>query len=244
MSELIKTPPAANPALPLFYKRVAVVDEAKLSNSSLKAQIGYDFARNTAFVPLVVTELFAAASTYPIVFVTEPAPSVLAVLGLRDGQNLFVTGEATKWDAPYVPAYVRRYPFVFLRHDNNDPDPVHRRGGQRAGAGRARPLFEDGKRTAVIEHALQFCIEFQRGHHATEAFMKALIEQDLLIPYQITSTLRSGEKLAATGFQVVDQARFAKLPDDVVLVGTGKAGLHWFAPISLSLRMLGASSSG
>jgi hypothetical protein len=90
MSELIagepsgpkRSPPATNPALPLFYKRVAVVDEAKLSKSSLKEQIGYDFARNAVFVPLIVTELFSAASTYPIVFITEPVPSVLAVLRL------------------------------------------------------------------------------------------------------------------------------------------------------------------
>ena len=217
MSELTKTPPAATPALPLFYKRVAVVDEAKLSNSSLKEKIGYDFARNTAFVPLVVTELFAAASTYPIVFVTEPAPSVLAVLGLRDAQNLFVSADGTKWDAPYVPAYVRRYPFVFFRHDNDDLTLCIDEAANALEPGRARPLFEDGKRTPVIEHALQFCLEFQRGHLATEAFMKALIEQDLLIAYQITSTLKSGEKIAATGFKVIDEARFAKLPDDVVV---------------------------
>jgi hypothetical protein len=217
MSELIKTPPTANPALPMFYKRVAVVDQAKLSNSSLKQQIGYDFARNTAFVPLVVTELFASASTYPIVFVTEPAPSMLAVLGLRDAQNLFVSADGTKWDAPYVPAYVRRYPFVFLRHDNDDLTLCIDEAADALEPGRARPLFEDGKRTPVIEHALQFCLEFQRGHLATEAFMKALIEQDLLIAYQITSTLKSGEKIAATGFKVIDEARFAKLPDDVVV---------------------------
>ena len=207
----------ANPALPLFYKRVAVVDEAKLANSSLKEQIGYEFARNAAFVPMIVTELFAAASTYPIVFVTDPVPSVLAVLGLRDGQNLFVSGDGMKWDAPYVPAYVRRYPFVFLRHDNDDLTLCIDEAANALEPGRARPLFTDGKRTPVIEHALQFCVEFQRGHLATEAFMKALIEQDLLIPYQVTSTLESGERLSATGFKVIDEARFAKLPDDVVV---------------------------
>ena len=138
---------AANPALPLFYKRVAVVDEAKLSNSSLKEQIGYDFARDTAIVPLIVTELFTAASTYPIVFITEPVPSVLAVLGLRQAQNLFVSGDGSKWDAPYVPAYVRRYPFVFLRHDNDDLTLCIDEAANALEPGRARPLFEDGKRT-------------------------------------------------------------------------------------------------
>jgi hypothetical protein len=212
-----KAAQAANPALPLFYKRVAVIDEAKLADSSLKEQIGYEFARNAAFVPLIVSELFAAASTYPIVFISEPVPSVLAVLGLRDGQNLFVSDDGAKWDATYIPAYVRRYPFVFLRHDNDDLTLCIDEAANALEPGRARPLFEDGKRTPVIEHALQFCIEFQRGHLATEAFMKALIEHDLLIPYQVTSTLESGERLAATGFKVIDEARFAKLPDDVVV---------------------------
>jgi hypothetical protein len=213
-----KAPDTANPSMPMFYKRVAVVDEAKLSNMSLKEQIGYDFARNASFVPLIVTELFSAASTYPIVFVTEPAPSALAVVGLREASNLFVTADGTKWDATYIPAYVRRYPFVFLDLQRNDELALCIDEAANAlEPGNARPLFENGKRTKVIEHALEFCIEFQRGHLATEAFMKALIAQDLLIPYQITSTLESGEKLGATGFKVVDEARFAKLPDDVIV---------------------------
>jgi hypothetical protein len=208
---------AGGASLPLFYKRVAIVDEAKLSNSSLKAQIGYEFARDTAFVPLIVTELSLAASTYPIVFVTEPSPSVIGVLGLRDGQNLFVSADGMKWDASYVPAYVRRYPFVFLRHDNDDLTLCIDEAANALEPGRARPLFEDGKRTPVIEHALQFCVDFQRGYLATDAFMKALVERDLLVPYQITSTLDSGEQVAATGFKVIDEARLAKLPDDVVV---------------------------
>jgi hypothetical protein len=232
-----KAPDTANPAMPMFYKRVAVVDEAKLSNMSLKEQIGYDFARSTSFVPLIVTELFSAASTYPIVFVTEPVPSVLAVVGLREASNLFVTADGTKWDATYIPAYVRRYPFVFLDLQRNDELALCIDEAANAlEPGNARPLFENGKRTKVIEHALEFCVEFQRGHLATEAFMKALIAQDLLIPYQITSTLESGEKLGAAGFKVVDEARFAKLPDDVVL--------DWYRQGWLGLVCAHLSSAG
>ena len=109
---------------------------------------------------------------------------------------------------------------MFLRHDNDDLTLCIDEAANALEPGRARPLFEDGKRTPLIERALQFCIEFQRGHLATEAFMKALIERDLLVPYQITSTLDSGEKLAATGFKVIDEARVAKLPDDVIV--------HWY----------------
>jgi hypothetical protein len=237
MSERVAgEPTAVNPALPLFYKRVEVVDEAKLANSSLKEQIGYEFARTASFVPLIVPELFSAASTYPIVFVTEPVPSILAVLGLREASNLFVTADGKKWDATYIPAYVRRYPFVFFRHDNDDLTLCIDAAANALEPGGNRPLFKDGQRTPVVENALQFCVEFQRGHLATEAFMKALIAQDLLIPYQVTSTLESGERLSATGFKVIDEARFAKLPDDIVL---DWFRLGWLGLVSAHLASAG-----
>jgi hypothetical protein len=175
MSERVAgEPTAVNPALPLFYKRVEVVDEAKLANSSLKEQIGYDFARNANFVPLIAPELFSAASTYPIVFVTEPVSSILAVLGLREASNLFVTADGKKWDATYIPAYVRRYPFVFFRHDNDDLTLCIDAAANALEPGGNRPLFKDGQRTPVVENALQFCVEFQRGHLATEAFIEGV----------------------------------------------------------------------
>jgi hypothetical protein len=191
MSERVagEPPIAVNPALPLFYKRVEVVDQARLTNMSLKEQIGYDFARNASFVPLIAPELFSAASTYPIVFVTEPVSGILAVLGLREASNLFVTADGKKWDAAYIPAYVRRYPFVFLRHDNDDLTLCIDAAANALEPGSARPLFKDGQRTPVVEHALQFCVKFQRGHLATETFLKALMAQDLLVPYQIDPRL-------------------------------------------------------
>jgi len=203
--------------LPLFYKNIEVVDSARHAGLSLKEHIGYDFARQASFVPLMAAEMLSAASTYPIVFVTDPAPSVLAILGLRQASNLFVTADGAKWDAAYIPAYVRRYPFVFLRHDNEDLTLCIDTAANALEPGLARPLFKDGQRSPVVENALQFCVEFQRGHLATEAFLKALVAQDLLVPYQVTSTLDSGEQVAATGFKVVDPARLAKLPDDIVL---------------------------
>lgn len=238
MSERVagEPPTAVNRALPLFYERVEVVDQTKLTNMSLKEQIGYDFARNASFVPLIAPELFSAASTYPIVFVTEPMPSILAVLGLREASNLFVTADGKKWDATYIPAYVRRYPFVFFRHDNDDLTLCIDAAANALEPGNARPLFKDGQRTPVVENALQFCVEFQRGHLATETFLKALMAQDLLVPYQITSTLDSGERLTATGFKVVDEARFAKLPDDVVV--------DWFRQGWLGLVSAHLASAG
>ena len=217
MSDQIAMDPP-NSKLPLFYTQVEVLDAAVHAGMSLKENIGYGFARNTNFIQLIATELFAAASHYPIVFTTDPVPSILAVVGLRESDNLFVSHDGKSWDATYIPAYVRRYPFVFLDMARNDELGLCIDAA--AGAltqGDVRPLFEAGELGAATRHALNFCIEFQRSHIATEACMLALMAQDLLIPYQVTSTLESGEQLAATGFKVVDEARLARLPDDVVL---------------------------
>ena len=39
-----------------------------------------------------------------------------ALLGIRDKENLYV-GQNGNWNAKYVPAFIRRYPFVFSSTD-------------------------------------------------------------------------------------------------------------------------------
>ena len=79
----------ANPALlPLLQAGRGSSMKRSSPTARSRSRSATSLQRHAAFVPMIVTELFAAASTYPIVFITEPVPSVLAVLSLRDGQNL------------------------------------------------------------------------------------------------------------------------------------------------------------
>ncbi len=50
-------------------------------------------------------------------------PAVL--LGIRDQENLYVDDNGA-WNAKYIPAFVRRYPFVFSSQDKNTFNLVHR----------------------------------------------------------------------------------------------------------------------
>ena len=59
-------------------------------------------------------EFARAAAVYPIVFVedkTKDAFRPVTLLGLDAGENLFVS-ESGKWEASYIPAIIRRYPFA------------------------------------------------------------------------------------------------------------------------------------
>ena len=204
-------------ALPLFYRRPRPLETASHGGMSLKTDIGFGFARGANAVPLTVAEFARASAVYPIVFATEPAPSALAVVGLRPALNLFV-GPEGRWEAPYIPAYVRRYPFIFLELNRGDQLALCiDEAAEALEPGTARPLFRDGKPTDAVDGALRFCLDFQRDHTQTASFVQALVARDLLVPYQVTLTLKSGEQLGVDGFKVVDEARFGALPDEVFL---------------------------
>lgn len=214
---VVEPQPPVSPSMPLFYRRPRPLDSAGHGTMSLKSDIGYGFARATNSVPLTGAEFPKAAAHYPIVFTTQPAPGALAAVGVRPASNLFINADG-QWDAPYIPAYVRRYPFIFL--ELNQGEQLALCIDEAAGAlepGLIRPLFRDGKPTEIVKQALQFCVDYQRDHAATATFVQALAARDLLVPYQVTMTLTSGEQLDLVGFQVVDEARFGSLPDEVFL---------------------------
>ena len=78
----------------------------------------YAFARNVNSVPLTAVEFPNAAAEYAIVFAgTQDAMMPAVILGVRGNENLYLSGNG-KWQAKYVPAFVRRYPFVFSTSDD------------------------------------------------------------------------------------------------------------------------------
>lgn len=177
-----------------------------------------NFVADTNALPIVAGEFVSIAQFYPIVFtVNDGAP--LAAVGLRQ-HNLFVNDG--KWDAgAYVPAYVRRYPFVFMQVPQEDnfllaidaaSDQINR-GGSADGVA----LFEDGKPTDLVNNALRFCGEYTQEFERTQQFCKALREQDLLVDRRVDATTPDGRAMAAQGFQAVDVEKFSKLPDDIVI---------------------------
>jgi hypothetical protein len=194
----------------------------------------YGFAGETNAVPLAVVEFAQAMRHYPIVFSGGNSFPV-AVLGLGQGNRFVVEGQ---WQTDhYVPAYARRYPFVFaeasadrfaLALDMASDRVVH-------GGGAGEPLFADGKPTDLTQAALAFCQEFHAAHLQTRAFVEGLAAAELLVPQQADAKLASGEPRSLAGFLVVDREKFAALPEATVL-DWHKNG--WLALVHLHLTSL------
>jgi hypothetical protein len=140
----------------------------------------FSFAANAHLVPLAVTEFSVAAASYPIIFVGDDRQPA-AVMGLREGENLYVN-EAGDFDFDsYIPAFMRRVPFVFA----NDPQAQRLILCIDAGSPMVDPeggdvkLFEDGKATPYTEGVMNFCKEFESERARTTDFVKILTDLDL-----------------------------------------------------------------
>jgi hypothetical protein len=198
----------------MIYETVVPVSHARHGNWSLEVGTDYAFCRNINSVPLMAAEFAGAALEYAIVFgVTGDMVLPAAVLGVRTDENLYVT-EQGGWQAKYIPAFVRRYPFVFFTRDEGKTftlciDEAFPRFNQ---GGRGERLFgDDGKPTPYVENVLKFLQQYQFEFQRTQAFCKKLKDLNLLAPMQAQINLGSGERMALRGFSVVDRARLKTL---------------------------------
>lgn len=181
------------------------------------------FARAVNSVPMVLAEFGHAGLDYPLVFAGTPGQEQPAVLlGLHSGDNLFVDDTGHWAQDAYVPAFLRRYPFVLAEVDGGEDFTVC---VDEAYAGfdttRGDPLFnEDGSATALLGHAVTFLSDFQAGLRATQAFTARLRELDLLEPRTLHVQPAQGNATSLDGFQVVSAGRLAAIK------GKALAALH------------------
>lgn len=207
----------APPSGPLFYREPLPLQSDKHAAWRLLPG-SLAFAAQTNAIPAVAGEFGMAAQHFPILFTGKDAAPIVAVGLARD--NLFVRDGVWAEDT-YAPAYLRRYPFVFMQSEADDnyllAIDVQAEHLNQGGSDEGEPLFVDGKATELVDNAMRFCADFTREHEMTRQFSAALVEQDLLVERSIDVTLNTGEKMSVNGFHVVDVEKLAKLPDAVVL---------------------------
>jgi hypothetical protein len=201
----------------LIYESVVPLMFATHRHSSVEIGRNFAFSGKVNSVPLTAIEFREAASEYPIVFAGNKESVLPAViLGLRDGENLYLSNEG-RWDARYIPAFVRRYPFVFAKSEDGQRFNlcIDEQFSGFNGDGRGERLFtEEGKPSPYVENILKFLQEYQVQFLRTERFCKKLLELDLLEPMQAEVKLNSGERYSLRGFTAVSREKLRELPGD------------------------------
>lgn len=203
----------------LIYETVVPVSSGRHAKCSVEAGQGFAFTRKVNSVPLMAVEFPEATPEYAVVFATSGDEVVpVVILGARQSENLYL-GEDDAWQATYVPAFIRRYPFVFSASADGKTFTlcVDEAFQGLNYMGRGQALFtEDGKHTPYVDNVLKFLQEYRSQFVRTQAFCKKLKELDLLEPMQAQFTLGSGEKMSLAGFQAVDRKRLKALPAETL----------------------------
>lgn len=218
-------PAAAAPRFPMFYSNPVPIEFERHRGKSFRGPSSFAFAAGTNSLPLNVVEFPLAALDYVIAFApgTEPVP--VAVLGLRTAENLYVDGEG-RWDpACYLPAYLRRYPFIFTARANQQLTLCIDETPETVFDGAERPLVVDGKASPAIEQALAFCRDYHNAGQQTQQFTRRLVELDLLVDRAATMEVGGGDgqRVSLGGLKVVSEARLAGL-DAAAFAGLRERG--------------------
>ena len=231
----------ANANLPLFYKDLVPLSSVDHADFHARALDRADFLIDQHAVPLTSDELVAASRFYPIVFSAGDNPVPLALMGLNEGINTFVDAEGKLVNPVYVPAYIRRYPFLLarLRPDSEELslcfDPTANAVGK---FDEGDALFADGKPSEATNAVLQFCQNFEEAGQRTSMFVEELKKADLLMDGEVAIQPEGADKpYIYRGFQMVDENKLRELRGDVLrkMMQNGILGLIFAHLFSLQL---------
>ena len=210
-------PPAS---LPLFYKNLTPLSSQMHEKFTSRGIDRAPYFANTHAVPLTVDEFILAQRFFPIVFSVGDNPVPLGLFGLNEGVNVFVDDEGKLKQELYVPAYVRRYPWMLakLREDSDelslcfDPD-----SGLVGEFEDGAALFEGGQPSEVTRRILGYCEDFERSAQRTTAFVREIQEMDLLMEGEVSVQLDEADQpYIYRGFQMVNEEKLRELRGDVV----------------------------
>jgi hypothetical protein len=232
---------APNPGLPLFYNELEPLSSNTHSGWKARRMENAPFLAQTHAVPLTVEEFALSQRHFPIVFSAGENPVPLALMGLNEGVNVFVDDEGKLTSEVYVPAYVRRYPFMLarLRPEVDELslcfDPTADAVGE---FDEGEPLFEESQPTETTKQILGFCENFEQAGMQTGAFMKELADNKLLIDGEVAIQPEGAEQpFIYRGFQMISEDAVKNLRGDVArkMIQSGMLPLIYAHLFSLAL---------
>ncbi len=218
------------PQLPLFYKDLLPLNSRDHSGWKVGTFENAAFLAQTHAIPLTSDEFVDAQRNFPIVFTSGENPLPIALMGLNAGVNTFMDDNGKLVGDVYVPAYVRRYPFILARLQQGSEDmslcfdpSVGIIGKRKDG----QDLFEaDGQPTEYTKGVLEFCRRFEEAGHRTRLFLEELGKLDILMDGEIAITRgdQPDKPYIYRGFRMVDENKLRELPA-ATLEGLAKNGM-------------------
>jgi hypothetical protein len=243
MATDVPPPPSPIVGQVLFYGNPEPLDAIRHAKLGMRSSDRpYGFAKAQHFVPLHVAEFPMAGICYPIIFAGE-ARAPLAVMAVNAGENLFIADDGLFRTGAYIPAFIRRYPFVVARDDqaNRMMVCIDRRFEMFTEDNPDVMLFENGQPSAFTQRCVDFCGQFDADSNTTRSFVQMIRDLDLFEPRSTTFTPTlpdgtQGEQQLIAEFFAISEDKLRALPIEKLaqLRDTGALGQIYGHLISLN----------
>lgn len=201
-------------ATPLFYKRVVPLDSRNHRELRVRpSEKPLAFASSSSVIPALIEEFASAAGELPVAFMPGPdVPSAVFITGLKPGHNAFVT-ESGHWSGRYVPAYLRRYPFIVGDVPGGEPilciDDSYDGFNKDTGT---RLFSSEGVPEESLQQALSFAQGYKVAAEKTEAACAKLKQLGLFRSVTLDAKLSDGQTSVVHGLLIIDEEALAALP--------------------------------
>jgi len=233
---------APQQSLPLFYNQLEPLSSQAHADFRIRVRDKAPFLAKQHAVPVTVEEFPLVQRYMPIVFSVGDDPVPLGLMGLNEGVNVFFDDEGGLIEPNfYVPAYIRRYPYLLarLRPDADELSLCFDPSSDTIGAfEEGDKLFDNGEPTETTKNILQFNEQFEQAGARTAMFMKDLKELDILIDGEVTIQQEGNEQpFIYRGFMMIDENKLNELRGDQLrkIVQNGMLPLIYAHLFSLAL---------
>lgn len=210
---------APQQSLPLFYNELEPLSSQQHADFKIRAADKAPFLAKQHAVPVTVEEFPLVQRFMPIVFSQGEEPVPLALMGLNEGVNVFVSDEGRLTETNfYVPAYVRRYPYMLarLRPEAEELSLCFDPTSPTIGAfDEGDALFENGQPSELTKNILSFNESFEQAGARTQNFMTELTEMGLLMDGEVSIQPDGADQpFVYRGFQMVNEEKLVDLRGD------------------------------
>ena len=199
---------------PMFYQKPIVLNEKEHKDWKIEAVEDYRFAKKTNSVYLMSAEFVLASKEYPVVFIrNNDVVTPIALLGLEQDNNSFVVPKGG-WDADYIPAYVRRYPFIPATKEGSDElmlciDADYK--GLNSKKAKLALFDKAGKPDVITQQAINLLQSYNVENKTTAEFCKVIDDLGLFEEAQVEGTNAKGDNVKLGGFFRINHKRFTEL---------------------------------
>jgi hypothetical protein len=205
--------------LPLLYRDLVPLSSNEHASWKTRGAETAPYLSEVHAVPITIDEFIPAQRFYPIVFSAGENSVPLALMGLNEGVNVYLDDEGKLRQSCYIPAYMRRYPYMLAKLQPEAEelslcfDPT---SGLVGDFEEGEPLFEaEGKPSEATQRILNFCEEFELSAQRTSQFIQELKDSDLLMEGEFTVQAPGIEQpFIYRGFQMVSEEKWADLRGD------------------------------